>query len=75
MTLETMPLSKALNAGLRKAMQDDPRVLMMGEDIGQLGGGGGGYRRQLAFWRDQQAAGMGDAIDKNGRLIDGGDVV
>ncbi|MDQ0614749.1 2-oxoisovalerate dehydrogenase E1 component beta subunit [Microbacterium sp. W4I4] len=38
MTLETMPLSKALNAGLRKAMQDDPRVLMMGEDIGQLGG-------------------------------------
>ena len=38
MTLETMPLSKALNAGLRKAMQDDPRVLMMGEDIGRLGG-------------------------------------
>jgi len=38
MTLETMPLSKALNAGLRKAMQDDPRVLLMGEDIGQLGG-------------------------------------
>ncbi|MFC7787812.1 alpha-ketoacid dehydrogenase subunit beta [Microbacterium sp. MAHUQ-60] len=33
-----MPLSKALNAGLRKAMQDDPRVLMMGEDIGRLGG-------------------------------------
>ncbi|GAA3935986.1 alpha-ketoacid dehydrogenase subunit beta [Microbacterium soli] len=38
MTLETMPLSKALNAGLRKAMQDDPRVLLMGEDIGTLGG-------------------------------------
>lgn len=38
MTLETMPLSKALNAGLRKAMEDDPRVLMMGEDIGKLGG-------------------------------------
>ncbi|HTN54788.1 MAG TPA: alpha-ketoacid dehydrogenase subunit beta [Microbacterium sp.] len=38
MSLETMPLSKALNAGLRKAMQDDPRVLLMGEDIGQLGG-------------------------------------
>jgi len=38
MTLETMPLSKALNAGLRKAMQDDSRVLLMGEDIGQLGG-------------------------------------
>ncbi|WP_426187084.1 alpha-ketoacid dehydrogenase subunit beta [Microbacterium sp. TWP3-1-2b2] len=38
MTLETMPFSKALNAGLRKAMQDDPRVLLMGEDIGKLGG-------------------------------------
>ncbi|MFE6734660.1 alpha-ketoacid dehydrogenase subunit beta [Microbacterium sp. NPDC057650] len=33
-----MPLAKALNAGLRKAMQDDPRVLLMGEDIGPLGG-------------------------------------
>ncbi|WP_407668746.1 alpha-ketoacid dehydrogenase subunit beta [Okibacterium fritillariae] len=29
---------KALNAGLRQAMLDDPRVLMMGEDIGRLGG-------------------------------------
>ncbi len=38
MTLETMPLSKALNAGLRKAMENDSRVLMMGEDIGPLGG-------------------------------------
>lgn len=38
MTLETMPLSRALNAGLRKAMEDDPSVLLMGEDIGKLGG-------------------------------------
>ncbi|MGL3150094.1 alpha-ketoacid dehydrogenase subunit beta [Microbacterium sp. A82] len=38
MTLETMPFSKALNAGLRKAMEDDPKVLLMGEDIGKLGG-------------------------------------
>ncbi len=38
MTLETMPLGKALNAGLRKAMEDDPKVLLMGEDIGKLGG-------------------------------------
>lgn len=38
MTLETMPFSKALNAGLRKALEDDPRVLLMGEDIGKLGG-------------------------------------
>ncbi|MDQ1531656.1 MAG: 2-oxoisovalerate dehydrogenase component beta subunit [Microbacteriaceae bacterium] len=33
-----MPLAKALNAGLRKAMEDDPKVLLMGEDIGRLGG-------------------------------------
>ncbi|WP_341958335.1 alpha-ketoacid dehydrogenase subunit beta [Microbacterium sp. LWH13-1.2] len=33
-----MPLSKALNAGLRKAMEDDSKVLLMGEDIGKLGG-------------------------------------
>ena len=38
MTLETMPLSKALNSGLRRAMEDDSRVLLMGEDIGKLGG-------------------------------------
>ncbi|WP_244638045.1 MULTISPECIES: alpha-ketoacid dehydrogenase subunit beta [unclassified Frigoribacterium] len=33
-----MPLGKAITAGLRKAMADDPRVLLMGEDIGTLGG-------------------------------------
>ncbi|GAA0965776.1 2-oxoisovalerate dehydrogenase subunit beta [Frigoribacterium faeni] len=37
-SLETMPLGRAINAGLRKAMSDDPRVLLMGEDIGTLGG-------------------------------------
>ncbi|MFI2471416.1 alpha-ketoacid dehydrogenase subunit beta [Streptomyces globisporus] len=29
---------KALNDGLRKALMDDPKVLLMGEDIGRLGG-------------------------------------
>ncbi|WP_336644656.1 alpha-ketoacid dehydrogenase subunit beta [Microbacterium sp. USHLN186] len=38
MTIENMPMSRALNAGLRRAMEDDPRVLLMGEDIGRLGG-------------------------------------
>ncbi|MBV0893708.1 alpha-ketoacid dehydrogenase subunit beta [Microbacterium sp. NC79] len=33
-----MTFGKALNAGMRAAMQNDPRVLLMGEDIGPLGG-------------------------------------
>ncbi len=33
-----MSLGKALNAGLRQAMTRDPKVVLMGEDIGQLGG-------------------------------------
>ena len=36
--IQSMPMAKALNAGLRKALQDDPKVLLMGEDIGPLGG-------------------------------------
>src|ERR687896_1373638 len=35
---ETLTLGKALGAGLRKAMEDDPKVLIMGEDVGKLGG-------------------------------------
>ena len=31
-------MAKALNSGLRKAMEDDPKVLIMGEDVGRLGG-------------------------------------
>ena len=31
-------LAKALNKGLRRAMEKDPKVLLMGEDIGKLGG-------------------------------------
>ena len=37
-TVRSMPLGKAINAGLRRAMEDSDRVLMMGEDIGDLGG-------------------------------------
>ncbi|MBO2449060.1 alpha-ketoacid dehydrogenase subunit beta [Actinomadura barringtoniae] len=33
-----LPLGKAINAGLRKAMENDPKVLVMGEDVGKLGG-------------------------------------
>jgi pyruvate dehydrogenase E1 component beta subunit len=31
-------LGKAINAGLRAAMEADPKVVVMGEDIGKLGG-------------------------------------
>ena len=37
-TTATLPMAKALNKGLRQAMLNDPKVLMMGEDIGPLGG-------------------------------------
>ena len=36
--MTTMPLGQAINAGLRRALEDDPKVLLMGEDIGKLGG-------------------------------------
>jgi pyruvate dehydrogenase E1 component beta subunit len=36
--MTTLTLSKALNEGLRKAMENDPKVLIMGEDVGRLGG-------------------------------------
>jgi pyruvate dehydrogenase E1 component beta subunit len=34
----TVTMAKALNEGLRKAMEDDPKVVIMGEDVGKLGG-------------------------------------
>jgi len=38
MATTTMTMAKALNEGLRRAMENDPKVLLMGEDIGKLGG-------------------------------------
>ena len=34
----TMTMAKALNEGLRTAMENDPKVVVMGEDVGKLGG-------------------------------------
>ncbi|MBK6870058.1 MAG: alpha-ketoacid dehydrogenase subunit beta [Kineosporiaceae bacterium] len=34
----TLTMAKAINAGLRRAMEQDPKVLVMGEDVGALGG-------------------------------------
>ena len=36
--MTTMTLGGAINAGLRKAMENDDRVVVMGEDVGVLGG-------------------------------------
>jgi 2-oxoisovalerate dehydrogenase E1 component beta subunit len=33
-----VPMAKAINMGLRRAMEADPKVLLVGEDIGPLGG-------------------------------------
>jgi pyruvate dehydrogenase E1 component beta subunit len=38
MTAETLTMTKALNIGMRRAMERDNRVLIMGEDVGRLGG-------------------------------------
>ncbi len=36
--IERLTLAKAINAGLRRALEADPKVLLCGEDIGKLGG-------------------------------------
>jgi 2-oxoisovalerate dehydrogenase E1 component beta subunit len=38
MATTTMTMAKALNEGLRRAMEKNKKVLIMGEDIGKLGG-------------------------------------
>jgi 2-oxoisovalerate dehydrogenase E1 component beta subunit len=35
---QTITLGKSLNLGLRAAMEADPKVIVMGEDVGKLGG-------------------------------------
>jgi 2-oxoisovalerate dehydrogenase E1 component beta subunit len=37
-TSSSMPIAKAINESLRKALETDPKVLVMGEDVGKLGG-------------------------------------
>jgi pyruvate dehydrogenase E1 component beta subunit len=34
----TLTMGKALNVALRRALEDDPKVIIMGEDVGKLGG-------------------------------------
>ncbi|MFE6234765.1 alpha-ketoacid dehydrogenase subunit beta [Cellulosimicrobium sp. NPDC057862] len=35
---KTLTLARAINEGLRRSLETDPKVLLMGEDIGALGG-------------------------------------
>lgn len=36
--MTTITLAKGINMGLRKALEADPKVILMGEDVGKLGG-------------------------------------
>ncbi len=36
--MATMTIAKAINEGLRASLENDPKTLLMGEDIGELGG-------------------------------------
>ncbi len=38
MTTQNVTMARALNLGLRRALEDDQQVMLMGEDIGKLGG-------------------------------------
>ncbi|MFH9957012.1 alpha-ketoacid dehydrogenase subunit beta [Streptomyces roseolus] len=38
MAVQKLPLAKALNESLRKALETDPKVIVMGLDVGKLGG-------------------------------------
>jgi 2-oxoisovalerate dehydrogenase E1 component beta subunit len=37
-SVEKLPIAKAINNALRAALENDPKVLVMGEDVGKLGG-------------------------------------
>src|ERR1700745_3004116 len=36
--MSKITLSRALNEGLRRSLENDPKVMIMGEDVGRLGG-------------------------------------
>jgi 2-oxoisovalerate dehydrogenase E1 component beta subunit len=44
-----LTLAKALNEALRRTMEDDPKVVVMGEDVGKLGGV---FRVTDGLWKD-----------------------
>lgn len=44
-------LSRAINTGLRRAMEDDPKVVVMGQDVGGV-----------SLWGCQAAAATGGSV-------------
>ncbi|APY87303.1 alpha-ketoacid dehydrogenase subunit beta [Streptomyces alfalfae] len=38
MAVQKLPIARAINESLRTALENDPKVLIMGEDVGKLGG-------------------------------------
>ena len=44
-----LTMAKALNEALRRTMEDDPKVVVMGEDVGRLGGV---FRVTDGLWKD-----------------------
>src|ERR1019366_7836905 len=57
-----LTLSKALNEGLRNALENDPKVLIMGEDVGKLGGGFRHYRHRHRAGPPWLPAGVRDPV-------------
>ena len=52
-----MTMAKAINEGLRASLQGDAKVILMGEDIGKLGGVFRVTEGLQAFMRDLKAQG------------------
>src|SRR3954463_11914091 len=66
MAATTLTLGKALNEGLRKALENDPKALIMGEDVGRLGGGfrgADGRGKDFGEGAGQQDSGEDPVID------------
>ena len=56
---QKLTIGKAINLGLRRAMEEDPKVLMMGEDVGKLGGV---FRITDGLQKDFGERGVDDAL-------------
>ena len=61
MAVTKLPIAKAINESLRTALETDPKVLVMGEDVGKLGGVfrvTDGLLIEWVHWLEQEGAGL-----------------